>query len=124
MSFASTRLLPQRLSPPSSKSTTTSGGAAGMIVSSNGSSVGTRGQKNAPLVLSVPEISESEVDRIEEAVKDFKRVSICREEVQYTAMILAFFSLYCLVKNTLPPKVFFKFFKEQSLSFFHKFDGF
>ena len=40
------------------------------------------------------------------------------------AMIQAFFSLYCLVKNTLPPKVFFKFFKEQNLFFFHKFDGF
>ena len=86
MSFASTRLLPQRLSPPSSKSTTTSGGAAGMIVSSNGSSVGTRGQKNAPLVLSVPKISKAEVDQIEEAVKDFKRVSLCREEVQYKTL--------------------------------------
>ena len=42
----------------------------------------------------------------------------------FTAMIQAFLSLYCLVKNTLPPKVFFKFFKEQNLFFFHKFDGF
>jgi len=38
-----------------------------------------------------------------------------------TAMVRAFFSLYCLVKNTLPPKVFFKFFKEQILFFFGKF---
>ena len=38
-----------------------------------------------------------------------------------TAMLRAFFSLYCLVKNTLPPKVFFKFFKEQILFFFGKF---
>ena len=37
------------------------------------------------------------------------------------AMLRAFFSLYCLVKNTLPPKVFFKFFKEQILFFFGKF---
>ena len=42
----------------------------------------------------------------------------------YSAMLQAFFSLYCLLKNTLPPKVFFKFFKEQNLFFFHKFDGF
>ena len=35
-------------------------------------------------------------------------------------MILVFFSLYCLVKNTLPPKVFFKFFKEQDLVFISK----
>ena len=27
-------------------------------------------------------------------------------------MAEAFFSLYCLVKNTLPQKVFFKFFKD------------
>ena len=40
------------------------------------------------------------------------------------AMIQAFFSLYYLLKNTLPPKVFFNFFKEQNLFFFHKFDGF
>ena len=39
------------------------------------------------------------------------------------AMLRAFFSLYCLVKNTLPPKVFFKFFKEQILFFFGKFAG-
>ena len=82
MNFASMQLLLQRLSPKS----TTSGGDAGTTVSSNESSVGNRGQKNAPLVLSVPEISESEVDRIEEAVKDFKRVSICREEVQYRTL--------------------------------------
>ena len=31
------------------------------------------------------------------------------------AMAEAFFSLYCLVKNTLPPKVFFKFFKDLDL---------
>ena len=37
------------------------------------------------------------------------------------AMLRAFFSLYCLVKNTLSPKVFFKFFKEQNLFFFQKF---
>ena len=30
-------------------------------------------------------------------------------------MAEAFFSLYCLVKNTRPPKVFFKFFKDHDL---------
>ena len=34
-------------------------------------------------------------------------------------MAEAFFSLYCLVKNTLPPKVFFKFFKDLDLFFIH-----
>ena len=37
---------------------------------------------------------------------------------RYAAMVQAFFSLYCLVKNTIPPKVFFKFFKVQILFFF------
>ena len=32
-------------------------------------------------------------------------------------MAEAFFSLYCLVKNTLLPKVFFKFFKDLDLFF-------
>ena len=69
------------LSPPSSKdsSTTRSGGAVGLIVSSIESSGGNRGQKNAPLVLSAPEIRESEAHLIEEAVKDFKRVSFSQE---------------------------------------------
>ena len=35
-------------------------------------------------------------------------------------MVQAFFSLYCLVKNTLPSKVFFKCFKVQILFFFLK----
>ena len=42
-------------------------------------------------------------------------------EVKPAAMLRAFFSLYCLVKNTLSPKVFFRFFKEQNLFFFQKF---
>ena len=37
----------------------------------------------------------------------------------YAAMAKAFFSLYCLVKNTLPPKVFFKFFKDLDLFFIY-----
>ena len=41
-------------------------------------------------------------------------------KVASAAMAEAFFSLYCLVKNTLPPKVFFKFFKVQILFFFQK----
>ena len=40
------------------------------------------------------------------------------------AMLQAFFTLYCLVKNTLPKKVFFRFFKVQILFFFQKFVGF
>ena len=32
-------------------------------------------------------------------------------------MAEVFFSLYCLVKNTLPPKVFFKFFKDLDMFF-------
>ena len=36
-----------------------------------------------------------------------------------TAMAQAFFSLYCLVKNTPPPKVFFKFFKDLDLFFIY-----
>ena len=40
------------------------------------------------------------------------------------AMTQAFFSLYCLLKNTLPPKVFFRFFKVQILFFFQKIFGF
>ena len=32
-------------------------------------------------------------------------------------MAEAFFSLYCLVKNILPPKVFFKFFKDLYMFF-------
>ena len=55
--------------------TTRSGAAAGMIALNMESSVGNRGQQKTPLVLSAPEISETEVDLIEEAVKDFKRVS-------------------------------------------------
>ena len=47
-----------------------------MIALSMESSVGNRGQQKAPLVLSAPEVSESEVDLMEEAVKDFKRVSV------------------------------------------------
>ena len=46
-----------------------------MIALTMESSVGNRGQQKAPLVLSAPEVSESEVDLMEEAVKDFKRVS-------------------------------------------------
>ena len=38
---------------------------------------------------------------------------------QLTAMAEAFFSLYCVVKNTLPPKVFFKFFKDLDLFFIY-----
>ena len=34
-------------------------------------------------------------------------------------MAQAFFSLYCLVKNTPPPKVFFKFFKDIDLFFIY-----
>ena len=34
-------------------------------------------------------------------------------------MAEAFFSLYCLVKNALPPKVFFKFFKDLNLFFIY-----
>ena len=34
-------------------------------------------------------------------------------------MAEAFFSLYCLVKNTLPQKVFFKFFKDLDLFFIY-----
>ena len=37
----------------------------------------------------------------------------------FSAMAEAFFSLYCLVKNTLPPKVFFKFFKDLDLFFIY-----
>ena len=43
--------------------------------------------------------------------------------ITLSAMLRAFFSLYCLVKNTLPPKVFFKFFKEQLLFFYGQFAG-
>ena len=39
-------------------------------------------------------------------------------------MLQAFFSLYCLLKNILPPEMFFKFFKEQNLFFFRKIAGF
>ena len=35
------------------------------------------------------------------------------------AMAEAFFSLYCLVKNTLPQKVFFKFFKDLDMFFIY-----
>ena len=42
----------------------------------------------------------------------------------FTAMLRAFFIPLCSLQNTLPPKVFFKFFKEQILSFFGKFAGF
>ena len=49
--------------------------------------------------------------------------SIGKGKYVLAAMLQAFFSLYCLVKNTLPPKVFFKFFKEQILFFFDKFAG-
>ena len=34
-------------------------------------------------------------------------------------MAEAFFSLYCLVKNTTPPKVFFKFFKDLDMFFIY-----
>ena len=34
-------------------------------------------------------------------------------------MAEAFFSLYCLVKNTLPQKVFFKFFKGLDMFFIY-----
>ena len=34
-------------------------------------------------------------------------------------MAEVFFSLYCLVKNTLPPKVFFKFFKDLDMFFIY-----
>ena len=34
-------------------------------------------------------------------------------------MAEAFFSLYCLVKNTLPQKVFFKFFKDLDMFFIY-----
>ena len=36
-----------------------------------------------------------------------------------SAMAEAFFSLYCLVKNTLPQKVFFKFFKDLDMFFIY-----
>ena len=42
-----------------------------------------------------------------------------RDRYSFTAMAEAFFSLYCLVKNTLPPKVFFKFFKDLDLFFIY-----
>ena len=74
-------LVPHLLSPPSPSSNATglgktrSGGAAGSILSWKESSVGSGGPKKPPLVLSVPKMSESDADRVEEAVKDFKRVS-------------------------------------------------
>ena len=66
------------LSPPSSKDTGTrgSGQTPVMIESSMEPSVGDRGQKKGPLVLSAPEISKLEADSMDEAVKDFKRVSV------------------------------------------------
>ena len=44
--------------------------------------------------------------------------------IAFAAMLRAFFIPLCSLQNTLPPKVFFKFFKEQILSFFDKFAGF
>ena len=54
--------------------------------------------------------------------------NVCRDDELTTtipaAMLRAFFIPLCSLQNTLPPKVFFKFFKEQILSFFDKFAGF
>ena len=66
---------------PSAKDTglgkTGGGEAVGTILSWKESSVGSGGvgPKKPPLVLSTPKMSESDADRVEEAVKDFKRVS-------------------------------------------------
>ena len=46
-------------------------------------------------------------------------VSDCGQ--RFPAMLRAFFIPLCSLQNTLPPKVFFKFFKELILSFFGKF---
>ena len=63
------------------------------------------------------------IECIKSSIMVFK-YQVFQASLSISAMIQAFFSLYCLLKNTLPPKVFFKFFKEQNLFFFHKFDGF
>ena len=69
-------LVPRFLSPPSPSSKDTGlGKTKGTILSWKESSVGSGGPKKPPLVLSVPKMSESDAGRVEEAVKDFKRVS-------------------------------------------------
>ena len=82
---------------PSAKDTglgkTRGGEAVGTILSWKESSVGSGGggQKKPPLVLSAPKMSESDANRVEEAVKDFKRVSayVVRSSLQ-AAVDLAF----------------------------------
>ena len=94
-------LVPRLLSPqsPSAKDTglgkTGGGEAVGTILSWKESRVGSGGPKKPPLVLSAPKMSESDADRVEEAVKDFKRVStyVVRSSLQAAGDLVFFPSL-------------------------------
>ena len=49
----------------------------------------------------------------------FWQVEVEAPDVTHAAMAEAFFSLYCLVKNSPPQKVFFKFFKDLDMFFIY-----